>query len=157
MIEIRRMNPSSEGATELIAELDAYQSSLYPAESNHFDSVDELSKSNVQFLGAFEYDVPLGCGAVKFLEDGYAEIKRMFVRPQARGKQIGRRILAELEAVAGEAGISLIRLETGIHQPEAIALYQKSGYEYVEPFGDYREDPLSVFMEKNLAISARDA
>ena len=72
----------------------------------------------------------------------------MFVRPQARGLGIGRRLLAALEAHAVAAGLTVLRLETGVSQPEALGLYEGTGYKRRGPFGSYTADPLSVFMEK---------
>ena len=81
---------------------------------------------------------------------GYAEVKRMFVLPAARGLKLGQRILDRLEEQARREGITCVRLETGIHQAAALALYRGAGYVEREPFGEYQPDPLSVFMEKTL-------
>ena len=150
MIETRPLNPWSKAARALIGELDSYLTALYPAESNHLDPVEELAKRHVHFLGAFEGEKLVGCGAVKLLDDGYGEIKRMYVCPEARGKRIGRTILLALEAVVARARMPVVRLETGVHQLEAIQLYRRNGYVEIGPFGDYRKDPLSVFMEKRV-------
>jgi GNAT superfamily N-acetyltransferase len=83
-------------------------------------------------------------------EDGDAEIKRMFVVPQARGRGLARAILAELEASAAAAGRSRIVLETGLRQPEAICLYESCGYLPVKKFGYYRDQELSLCMGKRL-------
>jgi GNAT superfamily N-acetyltransferase len=82
--------------------------------------------------------------------DGDAEIKRMFVVPEARGRGLARRLLAELEATAAAAGRTRMVLETGTKQPEAISLYRSSGYVPVDKFGYYREHELSVCMGKAL-------
>lgn len=82
--------------------------------------------------------------------DGDAEIKRMFVVPDARGRGLARRLLAELEASAASAGRTRMVLETGLKQPEAIALYESSGYAPVPRFGYYRDHELSVCMGKSL-------
>ena len=74
----------------------------------------------------------------------------MFVLPEFRGLKLGRRILEELENLARTSGLELARLETGIRQPEALLLYERAGYQRRGPFGDYSEDPLSIFMEKKL-------
>ncbi len=79
----------------------------------------------------------------------YAEVKRMYVKPEARRLGIGAAILRELEGLARQEKRTCIRLETGVHQPEALALYRRAGYVDRGPFGDYPADPLSVFMEKN--------
>ncbi len=76
----------------------------------------------------------------------------MYVRPDYRGKGVAREILRQLEISAKQAKIHTLRLETGIHQPEAIALYQKCGFNPIPPFGDYKPDPLCLFFEKSLAI-----
>ena len=84
-------------------------------------------------------------------EDGSGEIKRMFVDPKARGMRPGRSLLDAVEQTARDAGLTTVRLETGIYQPEAISLYRKAGYRDIEPFGSYKSDPLSLFMEKIVA------
>ena len=91
----------------------------------------------------------MGCGALR-IDAGYGELKRMYVVPEARGRQLGRRILDHIEAEARREGLNCLRLETGIHQPEALALYRAAGYVEREAFGTYAPDPLSVFMEKIL-------
>ena len=153
MISIRQASPHDPAAQRFVEELDAYHAALYPAESNHLDPVDELVKEHVYFVGAYEGDQMLGCGAVKVMSGGYGELKRMYVHPHARGQGIGRRLLNELENYLTAAGVPLARLETGIHQPEALALYRKCGYRERGPFGAYGPDPLSVFMEKSLMLS----
>lgn len=134
----------------LITELDAYQSSLYPAQSNHLDPVDELDKEFVRFVGAYDGKLLIGCGAAKVMPGGYGEIKRVYIIPQARGQGAGHAIMDELEGFLIDAGLPLARLETGIRQPEALALYASRGYRQIGPFGEYSPDPLSVFMEKRL-------
>lgn len=79
-----------------------------------------------------------------------AEIKRMYVAPHARGRGLARAVLAHLEETAREAGYDALVLETGIRQPEAIALYASSGYERVPGFGHYRDSPLSRCFAKSL-------
>ena len=143
-------DPASAASQALIAELDAYQAPMYPAESNHLDSLDELQKPNVCFLGAFSGGSLLACGAVKLL-DNYGEIKRVYVPDQHRGRGIAKALMAALEQHAQRSGAKFARLETGIYQPEAIGLYEAIGYTRTEPFGDYVDDPMSVFMEKKLA------
>lgn len=149
-VVIRVDDPASSTARNLIERLDELLAGLYPAESNHLLSVEALRQSDVTFLTASVDDEVAGCGA--FVNQGgeYAEIKRMFVLPEFRGLKLGRRILDELENLARASGLELARLETGIHQSEALLLYEKAGYRRRGPFGDYSEDPLSVFMEKKI-------
>jgi len=93
---------------------------------------------------------PVGCGALRGLGDGAAEIKRMYVRPHARGTGVARRLLAALEDQARSRGFGVIRLETGIRQPEAMALYARAGYAEIEGFGDYAGHPASRCFERRL-------
>jgi putative acetyltransferase len=143
-------DPYSPAACELIKQLDKLMTSLYPAESNHLLPVEALRQPDVTFLTASVDGEVAGCGA--FVNQGgeYAEIKRMFVLPEFRGLKLGRRILEELENLARASRLALARLEMGIHQPEALLLYERAGYQRRGPFGDYSEDPLSIFMEKKL-------
>jgi GNAT superfamily N-acetyltransferase len=90
----------------------------------------------------------VGCGAVRVLEPGVAEIKRMFVSPAWRGRGIGRRLLAELEREAGDLGCSIVRLDTADRQHAALALYRSTGY---EPIDDYSGNPGAThWFEKRL-------
>jgi putative acetyltransferase len=150
-LSIQREDPTSPEVGDLIEQLDRHHAGLYPAESNHLVSAEQLQRPNVVFLAARLDGQVVGCGA--FVNQGgeYAEIKRMFVRPEARGRKVGRRLLDELERRARAGGLRLARLETGVAQPEALRLYERAGYRRRGPFGDYSEDPWSVFMEKALA------
>ena len=136
---------------QLISDLDAYQGALYPAESNYHLSVETLKAANVLFAVARDdARVVIGCGAVVLFDD-YGELKRMFVPPAQRGRGVGKAIITFLEAHAVQRNCLLLRLETGIHQPEAHGLYARAGYQRRGPYGDYPDDPLSVFMEKTIA------
>jgi len=136
-------------AKHLIDELDAYQASLYPAESNHLAPLEVLRSERMVFLGALEDGEVLAIGSVKLCE-GYGEIKRLYVPHTHRGKGLAKKIMVKLERLLADRGLVWVRLETGIHQSEAIGLYEAHGYCMCEPFGDYLPDPLSVFMEKKL-------
>ena len=122
---------------------------MYPAESNHLLGLDELAQPAIRFFVARRDGAPVACGALR-IDAGYGEIKRMYVMPEARGQGLGRAILARIEDEARHRGLRLLRLETGIRQAEALALYHASGYKNCAPFGEYRSDPLSRFMEKQL-------
>ena len=149
MIVIRQVDPTRTEVIELIHQLDEYQNAMYPPESNQLDSIDELRQTNVIFIAAYDDSEIFGIGAVKVLED-YGEIKRLYVPEKYRGKRIANEIVRELENCLVKRSIFTARLETGIHQHEAIALYKKLGYSEIAPFGNYTEDPLSVFMEKKI-------
>lgn len=137
-------------ALALVAELDAHLEPLYPPESRHGLTVDGLRAKNVFFVLARDPSGrAMGCGAVMHAE-GYAELKRMYVRPSARKHGVGAAIIGFLEQHAADHGFATVRLETGTKQGEALSFYEGMGYARRGPFGPYRPDPLSVFMEKNL-------
>jgi putative acetyltransferase len=94
------------------------------------------------------------CGAVKLVEDDtpYGEIKRVFVEEKYRGKNLATAVMQHLEDHLSSIGVKVVRLEARPMQPEALGLYRKLGYADRGPFGSYRIDPLSVFMEKNLDV-----
>ena len=92
----------------------------------------------------------VGCGAIKPLEERAMEVKRMFVSPEQRGKGIASKILSELERWASELNAHACCLETGIKQPEAIALYRKNGYEPIPNYGQYEGVENSVCFRKRL-------
>jgi putative acetyltransferase len=148
---VRPVDPTTPAVTELLAALDAYQSALYPPASVHLLPAAALDASDAAFLGAFAGGQLVGCGGYVRDAGEYGELKRMFVHAQARGLGIGRRLLAALEAHAAAAGLTVLRLETGVSQPEALRLYEGAGYTRRGPFGSYTADPLSVFMEKRLS------
>lgn len=143
--------PRQAGVMRLLELSDAYAASLYPAESNHMVDVATLEEEHVSFFVARQGEAVLGCGALVEAGDGEGEIKRMFVDEAARGLKLGQRLLDAIVDRAGALGLSVIRLETGIHQPQAIGLYRAHGFVETGPFGDYRPDPLSIFMEKKLS------
>lgn len=144
-------NPDQREIREFFAASEAYMGALYPAESNHFAPLTALLAPNVRFLVARSHDGrAVGCGAIVKAADGTAEVKRMWVDPSVRGLKLGVRILDALIAAARTDGLTTLRLETGIHQPEAIGLYRRAGFVEIPPFADYQPDPLSLFMEKRL-------
>ena len=144
-------SPNQPEVLLLIEELDAYQKPLYPAESHHGIDLSALSEPNVLFAVARDDEgQAIACGAV-VLKASYGELKRMYTSPAQRGKGVARTLLAFLEDQAKSAGYSQFMLETGYLQPEAISLYARCGYERCGPFGEYTDDPNSVFMRKNAA------
>jgi putative acetyltransferase len=143
-------SPDQPEIRRLLDAGDAFSAALYPAESNHMLDLAALLDPAVTFLVARVGGVAVGCGAL-VRRPGYGEIKRMFVDEAARGRKVGRLLLARIEATARGEGIAALKLETGIYQPAAIGLYRSAGFGDVAPFGDYRADPLSVFMSKDLA------
>ena len=141
-------NPDQPDVIRLIDELDAYQIPLYPLESHHGIDIDALRQPNVLFAVArTDAGEAIGCGAI-VVEPEYSELKRMYVHPAQRGQGIAQRLLACLETAARERGCREFALETGFRQPEAIRFYEQAGYIRCGPFGDYTDDPNSIFMRK---------
>ncbi|MBN1094447.1 GNAT family N-acetyltransferase [Blastococcus sp. TML/M2B] len=107
----------------------------------------------VVLLASDDDGTPVGCGALRPLGDGAAEVKRMYVVPTARGRGVGRAVLTGLEDAARAHGWATLRLETGPRQPEAVALYSGAGYRPIGAFGVYVDDPdaeHSLFFERTL-------
>jgi len=142
--------PDTPEARGLIAELEALLEPLYPRTSRHGLSVDQLLAEEVVFFVIRQDGIAAGCGGVKLVGGEYGEVKRMFIRPQYRGLGLAKLMLDHLTAYARGQGLPLLRLETGIHQHAAIALYEQAGFQAIPPFGAYRADPLSRFYEKSL-------
>ena len=157
---ITAVDPAQPSVAALIAELDALQSALYPPEANNLDSIAELQRDNVFFCAGFESPAQksaLGCGGLKILRDDrddgwYGEIKRVYVRVDARRRGIARQILAHLEQHARNRPEKLValRVETGCRQPEALGLYERLGFTPRPPFGAYQANEFSLFLEKRL-------
>jgi len=142
--------PDTTDAQMLIAELEQHLAPFYPVTSRHGYSVEKLIKQSVAFFIVRQDGIPAGCGGVQFFGTEYGELKRMFVRPQFRGLGLAKLMLQHLEQYTRDHHISLLRLETGIHQKEAIGLYERMGFQNIPRFGDYLDDPLSRFFEKKL-------
>ncbi|MQT12101.1 GNAT family N-acetyltransferase [Segnochrobactrum spirostomi] len=151
-VTIAAESPRQPEIVRLLEALDLYLEALYPPDSNHLLDIEALAQPNIRFLVARNGEgSALGCAALRvFSAEGYGELKRMYVDPAARGLKIGRRLLAAIEDAARGEGLAAVRLETGIAQPEAIGLYRAAGYREGPPFGEYRPDPLSLFMERVL-------
>lgn len=143
--------PDTADAVLLITELEAHLEPRYPRESRHGLSVDQLMAEDVAFFLLRWNGTPASCGGIKLFDADYGEVKRMYVRPQFRGLGFGKRMLKHLADYARARGVGLLRLETGVHQREAIGLYEQMGFRRIPPFGAYTDDPLSLFYEQHLA------
>jgi putative acetyltransferase len=142
--------PDTADAMLLISELEAHLDPLYPRTSRHGYSVEKLMQQAVAFFVTRHDEVLAGCGGIELFGTEYGEIKRMYVRPQFRGLGLAKLMLNHLATYAQEHDVSLLRLETGIHQKDAIALYEGMGLQQIPAFGSYKEDPLSRFYEKRI-------
>jgi len=151
-VTIRRADLLSPAARVLIEALNAELTSRYPEDgARHFElDADEVASGRGAFLIASRAGEPVGCGAVRRIETGIGEIKRMYVSPAARGLGVGRAVLSALETEARALDCVRLVLETGIRQPEAIALYERAGFSRIAAFGESVSSPLSVCMAKHL-------
>jgi GNAT superfamily N-acetyltransferase len=111
----------------------------------------EFAPPHGRFLIGYLELEPVVMGGIRLLDGDTAEIKRMYVVPSVRGRGFARVVLRRLEELAAELGVSRVVLETGLRQPEAMALYASSGYERIEGFGHYRGEALSASFGKTLA------
>jgi putative acetyltransferase len=151
-ITIMAERPDAQDSLTLLAALRGELAEKYPDELRGVAlSPDELMIPGAVFVVARLSGKAVGCGAIRPLETGVAEVKRMFVVAGARGHGIGHAVLAQLETLARKMGYAKLRLETGLKQPEAIALYRKAGYGPYPCYGPYATNPLSVCFEKRLA------
>lgn len=144
---------------ELVARAQEFYRERYGSPDATQIDVAEFAPPKGLFLLGTEDGTAVACGGWRsgvHGEPGDAELKRMFVVPEARGKGYARRLLAELERTAAEAGNTRLILETGTKQPEAIALYLSSGYRRIEAFGYYREEPESRCYAKELSQTNGD-
>lgn len=127
---------------------DEYLVDIDGDEKDFFAQFNQIYIKNV--VVCYENDIAVGCGAFKEYEPNVAEIKRMFVKPEYRGKGVAKTILSELENWAKEEKYSVSILETGFMQKDAIHLYKKVGYEVTENFGQYIGVENSICMKKAL-------
>ncbi len=144
---LRRTNSDDAHFTGLVKFLDAYLAAVDGDDHafyDQFNGIENLKHVVVAFYKAQH----VGCGAIKEFQNGTMEIKRMYVDPAHRSKGIAKQILAELEKWAAELGYSKCILETGKRQVEAVALYQKCGYQAIPNYEPYTGMDNSVCFEK---------
>ena len=153
-IVVELVETVTEDAIGLITALEIELGGTYAAEQRHGLKIEEIFRPNVRFFIARLDGVAAGCGAIG-LYDGYAELKRMFVRPDMRGRGVIQAVLARLEAEATARGYSRITLETGDVLHAAHKIYERAGYRRCAAFGNYvgmgpNQIGRSVFMDKRV-------
>lgn len=148
-LDILRTDSENPDFRELVALLDADLAIRDGAEHSFYAQYNKLDKIR-EVVVAYENEKAVGCGAFKEYEPKTAEIKRMYVREDMRGKGVAGKVLSELERWAKELDFSECILETGLKQPEAIRLYRKSGYQTIPNYGQYAGVENSVCMRKSL-------
>lgn len=153
-ITVRTESPTRPDSRALI---DASQKALlevYPPEECFSLSAGELATPNTQFLVARVDGLAQGCVALVDMGQ-YGEVKRLFVRPEARGMGVGRALMATLEGAARDLGLTCLRLETGRALTAAARLYRASGFRECGTFGQYPEIAACLFMEKRITAPVR--
>jgi len=150
VVEIIRTDSENKDFVELVRHLDAELAERDGDEHAFYAQFNKIAKLKHVVL-AYEHGKALGCGAIRGLESGDIEIKRMFVPLENRGQGIATKVLVELEDWAREMSFTRGVLETGLKQPEAIRLYEKNGYERIPNYGQYIDVGNSVCFGKDLA------
>lgn len=149
MIEVRHADPLSQEALRLIAGSEQELSALYAPEVRFAFSPEKLVFGGVRFYVAGRDGGAQACGGYG-VYDGFAEMKRIFVAPELRGRRLADAVVARLETDAAAEGLPLMRLETGLASPAAIRFYERMGYAHIPAFPPYFENGSGVFMEKPL-------
>jgi putative acetyltransferase len=157
-IEIERVESPSDDVRALVAELEAELSANYPPQQRHGLALNAIFQPHIRFFIARHNGRAIGCGGIALFAD-FAEVKRMYVRPDARGKAgagVADAIIARLTAEARGAGLNILRLETGTQQSAALRFYERCGFQRCEAFEPYASMPpqsivTSVFLEKRIA------
>lgn len=153
-ISIDRVVVPTDDVRALISELEQVLGAEYPSEQRHGLSLDAIFQPHIQFFVAHRDGSAVGCGGVALFAD-FAEVKRMYVRPAARGKGVAEALLNHIEDAARTAGLERLCLETGDRQIAALRVYARAGFSRCEAFGEYAAMPpehvaASVFFEKYL-------
>lgn len=150
MYTFNRADSSHEDFKKLVLLLDEELAQRDGEEHAFYDQFNKIENIN-NVIVAYAGQQPVAAGAFKKFSPGIVEIKRMFVKPDFRGRGIAFQILQQLENWAAELGYSHCILETGKKQPEAIALYKKSGYKVIPNYGQYKNVSNSVCMQKEIS------
>ena len=154
-LTVELVTTSTPDARLLVGELDDELNADYPPEQRHGFSVDRIFRADMLFFVATLDGEPAGCGGVKLMEDGAGEVKRMYVRPAARGKNVADAVLSAIERAATARGVKRLVLETGDIRHAAMKFYERCGFTRCDAFGEYLDMPpvaieRSVFFEKRL-------
>jgi putative acetyltransferase len=143
-------SPLQDEVRELVAALNETLLALSPPEFCFHMTVEEMAAPDTTVFVAREDGQAIACGALRRHPGGLGEVKRMYTRPEARGRGLGGRILAEIEALARREGITRLVLETGDQHPAAWRVYERGGFARCGPVLDYPDSGYSVFYEKSL-------
>ncbi|MBL7730781.1 MAG: GNAT family N-acetyltransferase [Chitinophagaceae bacterium] len=148
-MKLVRTTSADPDFAQLVSELDAFLAYIDGDEHAFYAQLNKTATLQ-HVVVAYDGDAPAACGAIRELEPGTMEVKRMYTKPASRGKGVAKQVLTELEKWTAELGYHTCVLETGNRQPEAIALYTKSGYSRIPNYGKYADVGNSVCFEKKL-------
>jgi len=146
---VQRTNGKNQHFNELVCMLDASLAESDGDEHDFYNQFNGLENINHVIVVCIKKH-PIACGAIKRWDDTTAEVKRMFTKPEYRGKGIGSKVVSALESWAKELGFKKCIIETGKRQPDAIALYDKTGYSRISNYGPYTGKENSVCFQKFL-------
>jgi len=149
MIIVEPNSPTHPDAIRLLDASQALMQETFAAEENFALDHAALAAPDIRFFTAREGSTLLGCGAMQ-IKDGYAEVKSFYVSPDARGKGVGAALIRQIEDQAREESLQVLKLETGDELAAACRLYERHGFTRCGPFGAYKDNGSSVFMEKAL-------
>ncbi|WP_428483888.1 GNAT family N-acetyltransferase [Rhodopila sp.] len=147
---INAEHPAQPEVVDLLRDGEEHSASLYPAESIHHLTLDGLCSANVRFMVARDDRGRAVATGALVLHAAWAELKRMWVVADMRGRGVSKSVLRALVAEARRENVCTLRLETGVASHAALGLYANAGFARRGPFNGYRDDPLSVFMEMHL-------
>lgn len=150
-LTVEPADPRSAVAARLLGEMCAELERRYHRPPSPY-AVEEAEAPRAGFVVALLDGGPVGCGALRCIDEATVEIKRMYVAPGGRRRGVAQRILAELERLAAAHAYRRIILETGVFQPEALALYDATGYRRTPPYGRYIGNPDAVCFEKWIGL-----
>ncbi len=154
MIEIQEADPTSDALRPVVEAHFAHSETAGPAESNHTMDAEGLAGPGIRFWAMYEDGQAIGCGALKALPDGTAEVKSVHVIASARGRGLARGMMTRLAEIAQHEGVAALVLETGAENlpgyDAARKLYESLGYSYCGPIFGYEDDPNSAFMRLGL-------
>jgi putative acetyltransferase len=159
-LAVELVSSATDDVRTLVTELDQILSAEYPPEQRHGLRLEAIFEPNIRFFLGRLNGVPVGCGGVALFAD-FAEVKRMYVRDVARGRGVASALLARIEKETRDAGLGLLRLETGIRQIAALRFYQREGFGICGPFGAYatmapHAVATSAFLQKRLVMASSD-
>jgi GNAT superfamily N-acetyltransferase len=154
MLDLREEPYDGPAAQQLIAEVQLEYVARYGGPDTTPVEPGEFAPPHGRFVIGYDGTTAIAMGGIRLISDGVAEIKRMYVVPTARGNGLSRAVLAHLEQLGRDMGACEVVLETGMRQPEAMQLYETSGYRRIHGFGHYRDEPESVSYGKSLAATS---